>query len=189
MFELSSLLYSTAQKYRGVRELPGIDDNPKIEQWFRDAGATWIRDDEHSWCAAFICGIARECGAYNPRTVRAKSFLSLPEDRAVKVGIPDLQRGDVLVLSLGKGRYHVTFFAGFRGDDHVRGLGGNQSNMVRLSTYDIADIRGAVRLGPADGRGFEHFACQTFSTPNGRHASAPAHSARELLQGRAFEVE
>lgn len=134
-----------ARSYLGVREIQGAAHHPLILEWFAAAGAPWIRNDEAAWCSAFACGVAKKAEVFNPRTVRAKDWLQLPERGGVPVGLDELQPGDVCVVTRGNNLFHVAFFA-----DRVRStlqlLGGNQSNGVRISDCLISRFIGARRL-------------------------------------------
>lgn len=46
----------------GVKEIPGPADNPKILEYFKDAGHDQINDEDVAWCAAFTSAILKRAG-------------------------------------------------------------------------------------------------------------------------------
>jgi len=147
--ELNQKIVSAAEKYIGLREIHGVRHEEQILRWFEAAGATWIKNDEAAWCSAFACGIAKEAGAFNPQTVRAKEWLSIDPSKATRISISDLIPGDVVVVRRGKNLYHVSIFYGVRSNGDLRLLGGNQNNQVSRAYYSRARFVGAVRLSTA----------------------------------------
>lgn len=116
----------------GVQEVPGPKHNPIIVGWAADAGHPEIVDDETSWCSLSMCSAAKEAGLpFPPVNVNpmARSWLTW----GVKVGVADVQQGDVAIWPRGnpKGPYgHVNCVADVRvknGRVEIRCIGGNQS--------------------------------------------------------------
>lgn len=134
-----------ALSHVGTREIPGADSNPKIVAWFEAAGAPWIRNDAAAWCSAFACGVTKEAGVFNPRTVRAREWLDLPPHGGTRIEFDDLLPGDVCVVSRGNNLFHVSFFEG-RSRSTLRLVGGNQGNVVRIADYANSRFVGARRL-------------------------------------------
>lgn len=144
--QLNAQILKTAKRYLGVHEIRGEVDNPLIVKWFEDAGAPWIKDDESAWCSAFACGVAREAGAYNPRTVRAQAWMKIPAAHGLQLrSMKDLVPGDFIVVTRGEGLFHVTICHS-KNEKWLMGLGGNQVNSVNVSPYDKHRFVGGVRL-------------------------------------------
>ena len=115
----------------------------------------WPEHDEVPWCAAFVNHIAWLCGVSRSESLMARSYLEVGykvhdyRDAQVGFSVVILSRGvgvqpDATILNAPG---HVAFFSGFdsaRG--HVRLLGGNQSNTVKISSYPQDRILGIRNL-------------------------------------------
>lgn len=144
-------LLDCALQAGGTREIRGDRDNPQVVQWFADAGASWV-DDETAWCSAFTCGMAKQAGLYNPRTIRARSWLLIGTHHAKSIDTPeDLLPGDIVVVSRGSNRAqaHVSIFLHHHGS-WMWLLGGNQGNMVQPKKYEVSRFQGGRRLYEAE---------------------------------------
>jgi uncharacterized protein (TIGR02594 family) len=120
-----------AKAETGIREVAGKRDNPKILDFYRDAGHPEIEHDETPWCAAFVGAMLKRCGYPTTGSLAARSYLKYgrkltkPEPGCIVVfwrGSPSSWEG------------HVAFFVKDEGAN-VRVLGGNQSNAVTETTY------------------------------------------------------
>ena len=144
-------LLNAALREGGTREFRGARHNPVVLEWFGDAGASWIDDDETAWCSAFVCAMAEDVGLYNPKTVRARKWLQVSAQYADHIMVPeDLIPGDVVVLWRGSkdGRQgHVGLYLHDDGE-HIWLLGGNQGNMVQPKRYPKYQFLGGRRLKP-----------------------------------------
>lgn len=146
---LNEKLLAAAHSFIGTHERAGAAHNPQILAWFADAGSPWLDNDEAAWCSAFVCGMAKQAGCHNPRTVRAKSWLDI--DPLFAVHLPttaELLPGDVVVITRGANLYHVSILSE-QTVTHLWCLGGNQSNSVRVTDYKKSRFVGGVRLGPS----------------------------------------
>jgi len=139
---------------QGVHEIAGPEAEPKILQFFRDAGRDDITSDEVAWCAAWTGSCLSRAGvslAAIPKSERllARSYLSIgtPID-APRIGcIAVLTRGDPT-----SGFGHVGFVVGIT-DTHIALLGGNQSNAVSVRHFPRSQVLGyrwPVAVTPAD---------------------------------------
>ncbi len=146
-------LLALALQHGGLREFKGGRDNPEIVEMFDDTKARWVDDDETAWCSAFICHLAEDVGAHNPRTVRARRWLEVEDPDAQEVELDDLEPGDVVVLwrehpSSSKG--HVGLFLQRDSDPKfIWILGGNQGNAVKPKRYPAQMFLGGRRLAAA----------------------------------------
>lgn len=116
----------TANKLRGVREIPGLNHNPIILEWL-SALKAWWHNDETPWCGVFVAYCLKESGLPYPSLyMRAKLWADygslLRPDR--------LSPGAILVFDR-KGGGHVGFYIGEDAGFYYV-LGGNQSNSVNV---------------------------------------------------------
>lgn len=147
---LSLTAFSLAQRFIGVREVPGASSNPLILALLRLDG-TWPENDEVPWCSAFVNWVAWLLRLPRSHSLSARSWLRVGRP----ITIAEAEAGfDVVVLkrdATGPGPEvlsapgHVGFFAG-RSDTTVFLLGGNQGNEVNVSPYPLTNIIGIRRL-------------------------------------------
>jgi uncharacterized protein (TIGR02594 family) len=106
----------------GTKEAPGDADNPRILQYYADAGHPEVKHDAVAYCAAFCGAILHRAGIKPTGSLMAKSYLTFGAPLAgPKVGcIAVLWRGSP-TASTG----HVGFVTGFT-DTEISLLGGNQ---------------------------------------------------------------
>lgn len=143
-------LYSIAQRFAGkVFEIPGEKDHPLIQWWFHLCNLSMDTPDEVPWCSACINGLCDILNLPRSRSAAARSWLTVGEQIPLSVAVIGW---DVLILNSGgpknpmvSGPAHVTIYAGVE-DKFVWGLGGNQSNQIKLSRFLKSDILGVRRL-------------------------------------------
>ncbi|MFL9824765.1 TIGR02594 family protein [Rhodoplanes sp. SY1] len=124
--------YSVAMHFRGLAEVHGATDNPKIVEMFRVAGTPEFKDDETPWCAAFVGACLRLSGFKGTGSAGARSYLQFGQDLGKKP-----QRGCIVVFWRGSKDAptgHVAFFDREDGDNIVV-LGGNQGDAVTSRSY------------------------------------------------------
>lgn len=145
--------YDLAQRFVGVKEVPGGTSNPHILAWLQlDQG--WPADDETPWCSAFVNYIAWLLRLPRSKSLRARSWLTV----GVPVAEADARIGfDVVVLSRGSGTQpgpevidapgHVGFFGRWTdGGTGIYILGGNQADSVSLALFPRDRVLGVRRL-------------------------------------------
>ena len=143
-------MFLKAMSFYGLKEIPGEEDNPQILEFFHDIGHGWVKDDETSWCSAFINYLALKAGLERTGKLTERSWL--------KVGIPvnDPVIGqDIVVFWRVKPdgwQGHVGFYSG-EDRDHIFTLGGNQSNMVCIKPYKKYQFLEYRRLQSVRGSG------------------------------------
>lgn len=143
--------YDMAQRFVGMKEVPGKVANPQILAMLQ-LDQEWPEGDEVPWCSAFanfICWLIR---LPRSKSLMARSWL----DVAVPMHMEDARVGyDVVVLKRGGGAQpgpqvldapgHVGFYAGRLGSD-VLILGGNQADSVNMAQYQHERVLGVRRL-------------------------------------------
>lgn len=117
----------------GTKEIAGPNHNTRIVQ-YHTATALRAGSDEVAWCAAFVNWVLREAGIKGTGSASARSFLTWGQSC-------DPEAGCVVVLKRGNPpNGHVGFYVRDLGTDYIKVLGGNQSDMVRVSNYKKADV-------------------------------------------------
>lgn len=120
-----------ARKYIGMKEIPGKTHNNKLINLLNTAlrynGVKWV-DDEMAWCGGFVAAVLLEAGIEPVKiAARAKSWANF----STNLDPTKLTPGAILVFGRDGGG-HVGFYLG-EDDTRYYVLGGNQSNMVRVS--------------------------------------------------------
>ncbi|WCL80038.1 TIGR02594 family protein [Saprospira sp. CCB-QB6] len=124
-----------AESELGVTEIPGAEDNPRVIEYHSTTGG--FRDDETPWCASFVNWVMNKAGQGGTGSAAAMSWAKYGK----KVDQPAY--GAIAVLSYGGGKGHVGFVVGKKGSN-VLLLGGNQSNMVKISAFGTSKIHAYV---------------------------------------------
>jgi uncharacterized protein (TIGR02594 family) len=126
-----------AQSLMGEKELKGRE-NPKIVEMYRICNASWAKEDEVPWCAAFVGACLELAGYVSSNSLAAVSYLNFGKQLAVPT------KGCIVVLKPMKaeqaGTGHVAFFDKIE-NGRVYLLGGNQSDSVKISSYPIGLVR------------------------------------------------
>lgn len=128
-------LHSVAKAELGVHETPGPEATARIMEYEKHTNRGYTGSDEEHWCAKFANFVCDESGFAGTNSAAAASF----ETWGVELDKPI--KGCLVVWP-----HHVTFC------DHpdisngiVRCLGGNQSDSVKISRYQV---EGAVFRAP-----------------------------------------
>ena len=117
-----------ARNYIGVRELPGAATAPVLQRWLADANAWWA-DDETPWCGLFPRTLLAQCNYETPKAwYRARAWLDWGLE------LPGPLVGCVTIYERGAAG-HVNFTIGRTRTGTLLGLGGNQANAVRISSF------------------------------------------------------
>lgn len=118
-----------AHKYLGLKEIPGVRNEPLILKMWRLIGIFGVADDETPWCAAFVGSMLETVGIKSTKSGLAKSYL----DWGVKLEFPII--GCIVVFDRKGGGGHVGFAVGKDKDGNLMVLGGNQGNMVSIKAF------------------------------------------------------
>ncbi|MGJ0509075.1 MAG: TIGR02594 family protein [Methylocystis sp.] len=124
-----------AERHIGLREVPGVANNPTIVLWLTRLKAWW-RDDLTAWCGTYVAECMRAAKLALPtRWYRAKDWLNW----GVELAAPTY--GCVVVFNR-KGGGHVGFVVGRDTLGRLLVLGGNQSDAVNIAPFDMARVAG-----------------------------------------------
>lgn len=128
----------------GVKEIKGDADNPRIVEYHQHTSML-AKDDETSWCAAFVNWCLDKCGHSANHKPNARSFLELvgwhcePKPGAIAVFWREKPVG-------WKG--HVAFIDRIEGN-YIYVLGGNQGDAVSIAPYPKSRLLGCRWPKPA----------------------------------------
>lgn len=140
---MSRLLKIALSQY-GIKEIPGIENNPEIMKYFKVGNHTWVQGDELSWCSAYVNYCAKKRGFEYTGKLNARSWLN--------VGMKcEFNVADIVVLwrvSKDDWRGHVGVPVN-EDENYIWVLGGNQSNMVKISAYPKSRLLKYIKLYPA----------------------------------------
>jgi uncharacterized protein (TIGR02594 family) len=138
------LIVAAVEQDRGVREVLGEGDNPRIVEYLRSVSSKWgeklraqLLRDVTPWCSAFANWCMGQCGVPGTGKANARSWLKWGRACEPKVGA-------VCVLSRGNAwQGHVAFVVAI---DTLRQRvllrGGNQRNRVCEQWYPMDRVIG-----------------------------------------------
>lgn len=151
MLPIEITAFELAQRFVGVKEIPGSENNSQVLAMLR-LDAQWPEGDSVPWCSAFTNYIAWLLRLPRSKSLRARSWLLVGVPVSLELAEPGF---DVVILKRGSGEQpgpevieapgHVGFFAGVEGDN-VMILGGNQSDSVNVAAYPVDRILGIRKL-------------------------------------------
>jgi len=137
----------------GLKEIPGKLNNPEIQEMLEACDNIGgrkdkkVHPDEIPWCSALLNWLAEQCGMEKTNNALASSWDKYGESCGDWV-----EEGDIVTIA-HPGR-HVTL-ANKRFNRKTaktfEGLGGNQGNRIKVSTYSCADIKAARKWKPLEG--------------------------------------
>lgn len=106
--------------------------NPKVLQYFADAGHPQIKSDEVAWCAAFVGAMLKRAGLPSTEALNARSYSEWGEE----VLEADVREGDIAVFSRNGSSWqgHVAFVSEVSASK-VKLRGGNQRDQVNEMWY------------------------------------------------------
>ena len=139
---VESKMLNKISTFYGLSEIEGKKHNNQIISFFHELGYNYINDDETPWCAAFINYCAKKIGAQYATGLRARNWMKCGKSS----NKPSI--GDVVVFGYGGKNSksgHVAMYIS-EDFDSIYCLGGNQSNMVTISSYCKSDLLGYRKL-------------------------------------------
>lgn len=124
----------------GVREAPGIANDPRVIAYYRDAKVPQS-DDRVPWCAAFVGAMLMRSGFKPSGSLMARSYLKWGEL------LSKPRRGAVAVFERGDAPSgHVAFIDDWS-STVLKCLGGNQGDAVSIASYAREGRAGRRLLG------------------------------------------
>ncbi|EDN66661.1 conserved hypothetical protein [Beggiatoa sp. PS] len=117
----------------GVKEIAGRVDNPRIVE-YHQATTLKATDDETPWCSAFANWCMKQAGIEGTQNARAASWLNWGQKL-------DSPREGCIVVVKTSSSHHVTFYYSDYQGGRFSGLGGNQSDQVKISHYSKSSVR------------------------------------------------
>jgi len=124
-----------AEAENGVAEIVGKAHNPRVIEYHATTGG--FKDDETPWCASFVNWVMKKAGQGGTNSAAAMSWAKYGK----KLSKPAY--GAIAVFSYGGGKGHVGFVVGKKGSN-ILVLGGNQGNMVKVSSFGTSQIAAYV---------------------------------------------
>jgi uncharacterized protein (TIGR02594 family) len=136
---MSEKYLNFAKKYLGTKEVVGNEANPQIVEFDKHTTLK-ATSDEVPWCSAFANFVVDSCGDKGTESAAARSWLTWGKE------IKEPAAGCIVVLdrsdTSNKNAAHVTFFEREVDSSHISCLGGNQSDMVKVSVYAKSKVLG-----------------------------------------------
>lgn len=127
-----------ASSQLGIKEIVGSEDNPQIVSYAQETGISGINNDEIPWCSTFINWCAMKADLPYSGKPNARSWIN------VGVSTQQPTPGDIVVFwrgNINSWKGHVGLFLGFNHNlSKVYCLGGNQSNEVNITEYDVNKV-------------------------------------------------
>jgi uncharacterized protein (TIGR02594 family) len=146
-----------ARRHIGLKELPGLANNPTILHWGSRLGVKVLgipyTSDSTAWCGLFTAWCVHHAGITPPAiAIRAKAWATWGDALSTTATRPPL--GCVAVFGRDGGG-HVGFVESVNTDGSLNILGGNQGDAVnvrRFARARLLDLRwpkGVARSSPA----------------------------------------
>jgi uncharacterized protein (TIGR02594 family) len=123
---------SVAEGENGTAEVVGSKHNPRVIEYHSTTGK--FKDDETPWCSSFVNWVMKQAGQTNTGSAAALSWAKYGK----KIDKPAY--GSIAVFDYGGGKGHVGFVVGIDGKK-IQVLGGNQGNMVKVSSFGTGSVK------------------------------------------------
>lgn len=121
-----------AELAKGIAEVPGAGNNPRIVMFHKSTNHWSGTDDDVAWCSSFVNFCVEQAGLTGTDSQSARSWVEWGQDVS-----SDPREGDIVVFSRGAAGSttgHVGFFVSDMGST-VKVLGGNQGDRVCYREY------------------------------------------------------
>lgn len=119
--------YNIAKRYVGLHERKHTG---KLQKYMG------VNPRRTPWCGAFVATVSKRAGKKVPSGhLRAASWKRVGKGISLK----NARKGDLVIIRTKRG-HHVGFYVG-RKNGRVQVLGGNQSNMVKVSNYRAGSVQ------------------------------------------------
>lgn len=123
-----------AIKEKGQKEFKGKNHNPVIIKYHASTTLK-SKTDETPWCSSFVNWVMQQAKIQGTNSAAAASWLNWGEKTTAKAGaITIIRNGAAANSSLTSSGNHVGFLVKETAT-HYELLGGNQSNMVRVTPF------------------------------------------------------
>jgi uncharacterized protein (TIGR02594 family) len=124
-----------AKQEMGITEVPGREDNPRIEEYLTTTDTPLPRDysDEVAWCSAFVNWNFKQEGIKGTGSAWSQSW------REWGKGLSDPKFGCVVVFHWSGIRGHVGFVWDWD-NEGIFVLGGNQHNSVNITYFRYDNV-------------------------------------------------
>ena len=123
--------YNIAKRYMGLHERKHTG---KLKKYIG------VNPRRTPWCGAFVATVSKRAGKKVPSGhLRAASWKRVGKG----VSLKKARKGDLVIIRTKRG-HHVGFYAG-RKNGRVQVLGGNQSNMVKVSNFRTGSVQSVRR--------------------------------------------
>ena len=137
-----AFLYNPTQAFSGTysiaKSYQGLHEKKHRSRLKRKIG---VDPRGTPWCGAFVGTVVKRSGK-KPPTGYNKASTWMRWGKPVRLS--SARKGDVVVIRTRVGT-HVAFYAGLKGN-RILLLGGNQSDQVKISAYNVKSVR-AIRRG------------------------------------------
>lgn len=128
-----------ALSYLGISEIPGDRNNSTIVDFWKDIKQSGIKDDETSWCAAFVGAILEQVGIQSTRSGSARSYHNDSWGQTLRA--PCVGCIVVFWRDDPKSIYgHVGFVVGRDQQNNLMVLGGNQGDKVCIKPFSSGRV-------------------------------------------------
>ena len=159
--------YDIALAELNQAEIPGVEDNPRIQEYLRTV-FDYKQHDEMAWCSAFVNWCLLQAGEQATHSALARSWMNY----GTALAKPAI--GAICVFRRGSESWqgHVGFFAGFAAGNYQI-LGGNQDDKVSYDIFPASALLAVRWPGRSERRTAERY--------NFHIADGPAETAVELF--------
>jgi uncharacterized protein (TIGR02594 family) len=127
---------SIAEGELGQAEIPGAQNNPRIVAYHATTGLH-AETDEVAWCSSFVNWVMRQAGYVGTNSAAARSWVGWGQASEARYGaitvIKHINAHHDAATGSTSG-FHVAFLLEVT-DTHIRLLGGNQHDSVRVSSF------------------------------------------------------
>lgn len=136
--DIIPLYLQYAIKEIGVKEIPGEEENPRINEYHAVCN---IKGEDRGWCSSFLCWCMEQAGLKHTSSALARSWLEWGDY------VEKPQVGDIVIFKRGTEPWmgHTAIYMGKRGN-LINVLGGNQTDMVCVSRYPEKKLLGYRRV-------------------------------------------
>ena len=142
-------LVAAALQYIGIREVPGLANNPVIMDMAKSLGISHIyTNDDTAWCAVFVNHLIRITGKPIDLYPHDRYDLIRAKKAANKFPIipnEHWRMGDVVILQR-EGGGHCFIALADTADNTIYGVGGNQNNRVSIAEFSKERIISVKRF-------------------------------------------